>query len=37
MKDPAILSMMSLMKDKRRRPFDDKRMSYGGFKVLVQA
>ena len=37
MKDPAILSMMSLMKDKRRRPFDDKRMSYAGFKVLVQA
>lgn len=33
MKDPRILAMM---KDKPM-PFDDRRMSYGGFKVIVDA
>jgi uncharacterized protein YbaA (DUF1428 family) len=31
MKDPAILAMMG----SKEMPFDMKRMSYGGFKVLV--
>ena len=35
MKDPAIVRMMKLMKDPKTRPFDDKRMSYGGFKAIV--
>lgn len=35
MKDPAIVSMMKLMQDTKRRPFDDKRMSYGGFRTIV--
>ena len=33
MKDPRIAGMM----DGRKMPFDDKRMVYGGFKVLVDA
>jgi uncharacterized protein YbaA (DUF1428 family) len=33
MKDPRIQKMM----DKKSMPFDDKRMSYGGFKILVDA
>ena len=37
MKDPVITNMMKLMKDPKKRPFDDKRMSYAGFKVLVDA
>jgi len=32
MKDPRIASMMNMKKP----PFDMKRMSYGGFKVLVE-
>jgi len=31
MKDPRMLKMMGPM------PFDDKRMAYGGFKVMVDA
>jgi uncharacterized protein YbaA (DUF1428 family) len=31
MKDPRIMRMMKT----RKMPFDDKRMSYGGFKALV--
>ena len=31
MKDPRLASMM----DPKAMPFDDKRMAYGGFKVLV--
>src|SRR5262245_52808852 len=37
MKDPVILRMMKLMKDKKRMPFDSKRMSWGGFEILVDA
>ena len=33
MKDPRLTSMM----DPKSMPFDMKRMSYGGFKVLVDA
>ena len=33
MKDPRLASMM----DMKKMPFDVKRMSYGGFKVLVYA
>jgi uncharacterized protein YbaA (DUF1428 family) len=33
MKDPRLASMM----DMKKMPFDVKRMSYGGFKVLVDA
>jgi uncharacterized protein YbaA (DUF1428 family) len=33
MKDPRLASMM----DPKAMPFDMKRMSYGGFKVLVDA
>jgi uncharacterized protein YbaA (DUF1428 family) len=33
MKDPRLASMMSM----KNMPFDMKRMSYGGFKVLVDA
>jgi uncharacterized protein YbaA (DUF1428 family) len=33
MKDPRLASMM----DPKSMPFDTKRMSYGGFKVLVDA
>jgi len=32
MKDPRILKLMQ-----NKMPFDDKRMAFGGFKVLVQA
>ena len=32
MKDPTIAKMM---KDPKAMPFDSKRMSYGGFKVIV--
>jgi uncharacterized protein YbaA (DUF1428 family) len=33
MKDPRLAKMM----DQKSMPFDVKRMSYGGFKVLVDA
>ena len=33
MKDKRIIKMMTTMK----MPFDDKRMTYGGFKVIVEA
>jgi len=33
MKDPRLASMM----DEKSMPFDMKRMSYGGFKILVEA
>ena len=33
MKDPRLASMMSM----KKMPFDMKKMSYGGFKVLVDA
>jgi len=33
MKDPRILNMMK----GKKMPFDVKRMSYGGFKILVEA
>jgi uncharacterized protein YbaA (DUF1428 family) len=32
MKDPRLMPM-----DQKSMPFDDKRMTYGGFKVLVEA
>ena len=32
MKDPRIMKMMQ-----QKMPFDDKRMSFGGFKVLAEA
>jgi uncharacterized protein YbaA (DUF1428 family) len=37
MKDPRIARMMKLMEDPKKRPFEVKRMSFGGFKVLVDA
>ena len=37
MKDPRITRMMEEMKDPKKTPFDPKRMSMGGFKVLVEA
>ena len=37
MKDPRILRMVEQMKDPKKAPFDMKRMSMGGFKVLVEA
>lgn len=37
MKDPRMQRMVVLMKDEKKRPFDDTRMSWGGFKVLVKA
>ena len=37
MKDPRIARMMEDMKDPKKTPFDPKRMSMGGFKVLVEA
>jgi uncharacterized protein YbaA (DUF1428 family) len=37
MKDPRMLRMMEQMKDRKKVPFDMKRMAYGGFKVLVEA
>jgi uncharacterized protein YbaA (DUF1428 family) len=37
MRDPRIASMMEEMRDPRRTPFDVRRMSYGGFRVLVEA
>ena len=36
MKDPRLAKMMEQMRDPKSAPFDDKRMVYGGFKVLVQ-
>ena len=33
MKDPRIAKMM----DMKSMPFDDKRMSYGGFQIIVEA
>jgi len=33
MKDPRLVSMCDL----KNMPFDAKRMTYGGFKVLVEA
>jgi uncharacterized protein YbaA (DUF1428 family) len=37
MRDPRIAAMMDEMRDPRRTPFDVRRMSYGGFRVLVEA
>ncbi|MBI5365339.1 MAG: DUF1428 domain-containing protein [Planctomycetes bacterium] len=37
MKDPRMQRMAVLMKDEKKKLFDDTRMSYGGFKVLVKA
>jgi uncharacterized protein YbaA (DUF1428 family) len=37
MKDPRMLRMMKDMEDPKKTPFDPKRMSMGGFKVLVNA
>ena len=37
MKDPRITRMMEKMKDPKSTPFDPKRMSMGGFKILVEA
>ena len=37
MKDPRLAKMMKKMMDPKSRPFDDKRMVYGGFKILVEA
>lgn len=37
MKDPRMLKMMEAMANPKKWPFDFKRMSYGGFKVLVEA
>lgn len=38
MKDPRMTKMMEqMMKDPKKMPFDCKRMSMGGFKVLVEA
>src|SRR5262245_32096818 len=36
MKDPRITDMMNMMKDKKA-PFDDKRMFWGGFEMMVDA
>ena len=35
MKDPRLVKMMADMADPKKAPCDVKRMSYGGFKVLV--
>jgi|SRR5262245_29645891 len=37
MKDPRMLKMVTEMQDPKKTPFDMKRMSMGGFKVLVEA
>jgi uncharacterized protein YbaA (DUF1428 family) len=37
MKDPRIVKLMESMKEERGSPFEFRRMSYGGFKVLVDA
>ena len=37
MNDPRMLRMMQDMSDPKKAPFDVKRMSRGGFKVLVEA
>jgi len=37
MKDPRIMRMVEEMKDPKKTPFDMKRMSMGGLKVLVEA
>jgi len=37
MQDPVITRMIQLMKDGKRMPFDMKRMSWGGFEVMVDA
>ena len=37
MKDPRMTRMMEDMQDPKKTPFDVKRMSMGGFKVLVDA
>jgi uncharacterized protein YbaA (DUF1428 family) len=37
MKDPRLARMMEKMMDPKSRPFDHKRMVYGGFKILVEA
>jgi len=36
MADPRITAMMEAMKDKKKWPFDMKRMSMAGFQVLVE-
>ena len=37
MKDPRMVAMMTAMKDPKTWPFDMQRMSYAGFRVLVEA
>jgi len=37
MKDPRMVKMMEMMSNPKTWPFDMKRMSYGGFRVLVEA
>jgi uncharacterized protein YbaA (DUF1428 family) len=37
MKDRRMLGIMEQMNDPKKTPFDPKRMSMGGFKVLVKA
>ena len=37
MKDPRMQRMAALMKDEKKKPFDETRMSHGGFKVIVKA
>lgn len=36
MKHPRMLEMMTEMKSKKKQPFDDKRMFWGGFKAIVE-
>ena len=35
MKDPRLVGMIEMMEDPKKRPFDLRKMSFGGFKVLV--
>lgn len=37
MQDPRMRRMAKVMQDAKKRPFDDTRMSWGGFKVIVKA
>ncbi|MDZ4772443.1 MAG: DUF1428 domain-containing protein [Planctomycetota bacterium] len=37
MKDPRILAMIAEMSDKKKSPFDPRKMAHGGFKVIVDA
>jgi uncharacterized protein YbaA (DUF1428 family) len=36
MKHPKMLKMIADMKAKKKMPFDDKRMFWGGFKAIVE-